>query len=86
MALTLVLALDAIFLGVSNQLSRYIDDSGADVWVAQDGVRNLHMVASALPGKWAVAGRCRGRGQWGCVRERRKTLNCGGSGVASGLP
>lgn len=49
LALTLVLALDAIFLGVSNQLSRYIDDSGADVWVAQDGVRNLHMVASALP-------------------------------------
>lgn len=49
LALTLVLALDAIFLGVSNQLARYIDDSGADVWVAQDGVRNLHMVASALP-------------------------------------
>jgi putative ABC transport system permease protein len=49
LALTLVLALDAIFLGVSNQLSRYIDDSGADVWVAQNGVRNLHMVASALP-------------------------------------
>ena len=49
LALTLVLALDAIFEGVSNQLSRYIDRSGADVWVAQAGVRNLHMVTSWMP-------------------------------------
>ena len=49
LALTLILALDAIFLGVSNQLTRYIDESRADVWVAQSGVRNLHMVVSALP-------------------------------------
>jgi putative ABC transport system permease protein len=46
---TLILALDAIFLGVTNQLTRYIDESGADVFVAQRGVHNLHMVASALP-------------------------------------
>ncbi|HET7704232.1 MAG TPA: ABC transporter permease [Candidatus Limnocylindrales bacterium] len=49
LALTLVLALDAIFEGVSRQLTAYIDRSGADVWVAQSGVRNLHMVASWLP-------------------------------------
>ena len=50
LALTLVLALDAIFEGVSRQLTSYIDRSGASVWVAQSGVRNLHMVASWLPG------------------------------------
>jgi len=49
LALTLVLALDAIFEGVSRQLTSYIDRSGADVWVAQSGVRNLHMVASWMP-------------------------------------
>ena len=49
LALTLVLALDAIFEGVSRQMTSYIDRSAADVWVAQSGVRNLHMVASWMP-------------------------------------
>jgi len=49
LALSLTLALDAIFAGVSNQLTTYIERAGADVWVAQSGVRNLHMVASSLP-------------------------------------
>ena len=49
LALSLVLALDAIVAGVSSQLTSYIDRAGADVWVAQAGVRNLHMVASWLP-------------------------------------
>lgn len=49
LALTLTLALDAIYAGVANQLTTYIDRAGADVWVAQSGVRNLHMVASTLP-------------------------------------
>ena len=49
LALSLTLALDAIYAGVANQLTTYIDRSGADVWVAQAGVRNLHMVASWLP-------------------------------------
>lgn len=49
LALTLVLALDAIFEGVSRQMTSYIDRSGADVWVGQSGVRNLHMVASWMP-------------------------------------
>ena len=49
LALSLTLALDAIYAGVANQLTTYIDRSGADVWVAQAGVRNLHMVASSLP-------------------------------------
>jgi putative ABC transport system permease protein len=49
LALSLTLALDAIYAGVANQLTAYIDRAGADVWVAQAGVRNLHMVASWLP-------------------------------------
>jgi putative ABC transport system permease protein len=49
LALSLSLALDAIYAGVANQLTTYIDRAGADVWVAQAGVRNLHMVASWLP-------------------------------------
>jgi putative ABC transport system permease protein len=49
LALSLTLALDAIYAGVANQLTTYIDEAGADVWVSQSGVRNLHMVASWLP-------------------------------------
>jgi putative ABC transport system permease protein len=49
LALTLILALDAIFEGVARQITSYVDRSGADVWVAQSGVRNLHMVASWMP-------------------------------------
>lgn len=54
LALTLVLALDAIFEGVSRQLTAYIDHAGATVWVSQRGVRNLHMVASWMPGDVTV--------------------------------
>ena len=49
LALSLTLALDAVYAGVANQLTSYIDEAGADVWVSQSGVRNLHMVASWLP-------------------------------------
>ncbi len=49
LALSLTLALDAIYAGVANQLTTYIDRAGADIWVTQSGVRNLHMVASSLP-------------------------------------
>ena len=49
LALSLTLALDAIYAGVADQLTTYIGRAGADVWVAQSGVRNLHMVASSLP-------------------------------------
>src|SRR5215208_184252 len=49
LALTLVLALDAIMAGAEKRLTAYIDNSEADVWVAQSGVRNLHMVSSWMP-------------------------------------
>ena len=48
-ALLLVLALKAIFAGMEARLTAFIDRSGADVIVAQRGVRSMHMTESALP-------------------------------------
>ncbi|MBI3764011.1 MAG: ABC transporter permease [Chloroflexi bacterium] len=48
LALLLILALDAVFSGVEQQVTAYIDYSGADVFVSQEGVRNMHMASSAL--------------------------------------
>jgi putative ABC transport system permease protein len=48
-ALLLVLALTAIFAGIEGRLTSYIDGSGADVVVAQAGVKTMHMTQSALP-------------------------------------
>lgn len=48
LALSLILALDAIFEGAQQRLTAYIDESGADVFVAQRGVRTMHMSGSAL--------------------------------------
>lgn len=49
LALLLIFALDAIFSGVERQITAYIRSSGADIFVAQAGVRNLHMASSAIP-------------------------------------
>lgn len=49
LSLLLILALEAIFQGVEKQVTAYIDQSGADVFVAQEGVRNMHMASSSLP-------------------------------------
>lgn len=49
LALLLMLSLDAIFAGAQRQVTAYIDHSGADIFVAQSGVRNMHMAASAMP-------------------------------------
>lgn len=49
LAMTLILALDAIVAGSERQITAYIDHSGADVIVSQAGVRTLHMSASAIP-------------------------------------
>lgn len=53
-ALLLVLALKAIFAGMEARLTAYIDASGADVIVAQRGVRSMHMTESALPQRAAA--------------------------------
>ena len=48
-ALLLVLVIDGVFAGAMQRVTRYIDTSDADVFVAQNGVRNMHMASSALP-------------------------------------
>lgn len=49
LALLLILSLDAIFAGVEQRITVYIDNSGADIFVAQEDVRNMHMASSSLP-------------------------------------
>lgn len=49
LALLLILALDAIFTGVEQRITAYIDYSGADLWVSQSDVFNMHMASSSLP-------------------------------------
>jgi putative ABC transport system permease protein len=53
----LILALDAIFAGSENQVTAYIEYSGADIFVSQEGVRNMHMALSSLPA--SVVGKVR---------------------------
>jgi putative ABC transport system permease protein len=54
LALLLVLALKAILAGAEQRLTAYVDRSGADVVVAQAGVRTMHMTESALPERVAA--------------------------------
>ena len=49
LALLIVLALDGIFAGAMRQATRYIDTAKADVFVSQQGVRNMHMSSSSIP-------------------------------------
>lgn len=48
LALLLVLALKALLAGAEERLTGYIDRSGGDVVVAQEGVRTMHMTESVL--------------------------------------
>lgn len=50
LAFVLILILDAIFVGVERQVTAYMDNAEADVFVSQPGVRNLHMASSWIPG------------------------------------
>ena len=49
LALLIVLALDGIFAGAMKQVTRYIDTADADLFVSQQGVRNMHMSSSSIP-------------------------------------
>jgi putative ABC transport system permease protein len=49
LALLLILALDAILAGSEKLMTAYIDHSEADIFVSQQGVRNMHMASSSLP-------------------------------------
>lgn len=48
-AFLMVILLDGIVNGGTRELTRYIDTSPADVFVAQRGVTNMHMATSSLP-------------------------------------
>lgn len=48
-ALVLVLVLDGVFAGAMRQVTNYIDNSPADVFVSQAGVRTMHMSVTSLP-------------------------------------
>lgn len=48
LAVVLMLALDALLAGSEEDLVAYIEQAGADIFVAQDGVKNMHMAASAI--------------------------------------
>ena len=48
LALILMLALDALLAGSEEDLVAYIEQAGADLFLAQDGVKNMHMASSAI--------------------------------------
>jgi putative ABC transport system permease protein len=48
LALLLMIALNALLTGSEKDLVAYIEQSGADIFVAQQGVKNMHMAASAI--------------------------------------
>lgn len=48
-ALFLVLLLEGVVAGASEQMVSYLEHSGAEAWVMQPGVSNMHMSASTLP-------------------------------------
>lgn len=48
-ALLLVLSVGAVFDGAMRQITSYIDAQPAQVFVAQPGVRNMHMASSSVP-------------------------------------
>lgn len=55
LAVVLILVMNGLFGAAARQISLYIDQSSADLFVAQAGVRNMHMANSALPA--ALVGR-----------------------------
>ena len=48
LALLLMLSLDALLAGSEEDLVAYIEGSGADIFISQEGVKNMHMAASAI--------------------------------------
>jgi putative ABC transport system permease protein len=48
-AALLVLVLNGIFAGAMQQVTAYVRNSPADVFVAQEGARTMHMTQTALP-------------------------------------
>lgn len=49
LAFMLIFSLDAVLAGLEGRIASFIERAGADVWVAQPGVRNMHMASSTVP-------------------------------------
>ena len=49
LAFMLIFSLDAVLAGLEGRIAGFIEKTGADVWVAQSGVRNMHMASSTIP-------------------------------------
>lgn len=49
LAFMLIFSLDAVLAGLEGRIASFIERTGADVWVAQSGVRNMHMASSTVP-------------------------------------
>jgi len=48
LAFMLIFSLDAVLAGLEGRIAGFIEKTGADVWVAQSGVRNMHMASSTI--------------------------------------
>lgn len=48
-AVLLALVMQAVFVGESEQIVRYLERSDAEVWVMQSGTSNMHMASSLVP-------------------------------------
>jgi putative ABC transport system permease protein len=49
--LLLVIVVEGMFAGESERIVAYIKNAGADVWVMQSGVSNVHMASSLMRGR-----------------------------------
>lgn len=47
-AFLLVMLFEAVWVGESDRVVAYIENAGADVWVMQEGVSNMHMATSLI--------------------------------------
>jgi len=84
LALLLMLALDALLAGAGENLVAYINQSGADVFVAQEGVKNMHMAASAItPRDVSLASHAAGVVSASPILYTTSTIKAGGADVLS---
>jgi putative ABC transport system permease protein len=86
LALLLMLALDALLAGSEEDLVAYIYQSGADVFVAQAGVKNMHMAASAIsPRDLQLASHAPGVASASPILYTTSVVEVGGANVLSYL-
>ena len=84
LAMLLMLSLDALLAGSGDDLVAYIERSGADVFVAQENVRNMHMAASAITWRdMALASHAQGVTSASPILYTTSVVKAGGEDVLS---